>query len=114
MTEFQARFDQAIWKTVSSIPPGRVMSYGQVARASGFPRHSRMVSKAMSRSPESLPWYRVIRSDYTLAFKVGGEAYKRQRALLEKEGVRFRGQKVIPAKTDDDTGLDELLWGPGQ
>ena len=88
------------------------MSYGQVARASGFPRHARMVSIAMGRSPESLPWYRVIRSDYTLAFKVGGEVYKRQRSLLEKEGVRFVGNKVMPVRTDNDTGLDELLWGP--
>ena len=112
MTKFQAKFDQAIWKTVSAIKPGRVMSYGQVARAAGFPRHARMVSKAMSRSPNPLPWYRVIRSDYTLAFKVGGEAYKRQRFLLEKEGVRFVGKRVIPVESDDDTGLDELLWGP--
>jgi len=114
MTDFQAKFDKAIWKTVAGIKPGRVMSYGQVARAAGFPRHARMVSKAMSRSPESLPWYRVIRSDYTLAFTVGGAAYKRQRSLLEKEGVRFIGKTVIPVKTDDDTGLDELLWGPAK
>lgn len=112
MTEFQQKFDQAIWQTVSRIRPGRVMSYGQVARAAGFPRHARMVSKAMSRSTEPLPWYRVIRSDFTLAFQVGGEAYKRQRSLLEKEGVRFVGHKVVPVETDDDLGLDALLWGP--
>ena len=66
----------------------------------------------MSRSNELLPWYRVIRSDYTLAFKVGGEAYNKQRALLEKEGVRFVGKKVVPVESDETTGLDELLWGP--
>ena len=112
MTEFQEKFDQAIWKTVSGIKPGRVMSYGQVARAAGFPRHARMVSKAMSRSDEPLPWYRVIRSDYTLAFKVDGVAYNRQRSLLEKEGVRFMGKKVVPVETDESAGLDALLWGP--
>lgn len=112
MSEFQSKFDKAIWTTVSGIKPGRVMSYGQVARASGFPRHSRMVSKAMSRSATSLPWYRVIKSDYTLAFDVGGEAYNKQRALLEKEGVRFTGKKVIPVESDETTGLDALLWGP--
>jgi len=112
MSEFQSKFDKAIWRVVSRIKHGRVMGYGQVARAAGFPRHSRMVSKAMSRSAEPLPWYRVIKSDNTLAFKVGGEAYNKQRALLEKEGVRFRGKKVVPVETDEDTGLDELLWGP--
>jgi len=112
MTEFQEKFDKAIWRIVSRIKPGRVMGYGQVARAAGFPRHSRMVSKAMSRSVEPLPWYRVIRSDRTLAFTVGGEAYNKQRGLLEKEGVRFEGKKVIPVESDESTGLDELLWGP--
>lgn len=112
MSEFRSKFDTAIWRTVSSIKYGRVMSYGQVTRASGYPRHARMVSKAMSRSKEPLPWYRVIRSDYTLAFEEGGEAYNKQRGLLEKEGVRFMGKKVVPVETDDDAGLDELLWGP--
>lgn len=112
MTEFQSKFDKAIWQTVARIKPGRVMSYGQVARASGFPRHSRMVSKAMSRSATPLPWYRVIRSDGTLAFTVGGNAYNKQRALLEKEGVRFVGKKVVPVESDETTGLDALLWGP--
>ncbi|MDX2465312.1 MAG: MGMT family protein [Porticoccus sp.] len=111
MSEFQSKFDKAIWEVVSRIKPGRVMGYGQVARAAGFPRHSRMVSKAMGRSAEPLPWYRVIRSDNTLAFEVGGEAYKKQRALLEKEGVRFVGKKVVPVESDESTGLDELLWG---
>ena len=112
MSEFQTKFDKAVWKTVSGIKSGRVMSYGQVARAAGFPRHARMVSKAMSRSDVPLPWYRVIRSNNTLAFKIGGEAYNKQRSLLEKEGVRFMGKKVVPVETDDSMGLDELLWGP--
>ena len=90
------------------------MSYGQVARAAGYPRHSRMVSKAMSRSAGPLPWYRVIKSDYTLAFEEGSAPYKKQRGLLEKEGVRFVGKKVVPVETDEDTTLDELLWGPSE
>ena len=114
MSEFQSKFDKAIWKIVASIRPGRVMGYGQVARAAGYPRHSRMVSKAMSRSDVPLPWYRVIKSDNTLAFQAGSAPYKKQRALLEREGVRFVGRKVVPVETDESTGLDELLWGPSE
>jgi methylated-DNA-protein-cysteine methyltransferase-like protein len=106
------KFDKAIWKTVASIKSGQVMSYGQVARIAGYPRHARMVSKAMSRSAEPLPWYRVIRSDRTLAFEVGSEAYNNQKSLLEKEGVRFIGGKVVPLDSDEDKDLDKLLWGP--
>ena len=108
----QTKFDAAIWKVVANIPPGRVMGYGEVARAAGFPRHARMVSKAMGRSPTRLPWYRVVRSDRTLAFEVGSEAYKKQKGLLEKEGVQFIKGKVVPMESDDTVALDKLLWGP--
>ena len=108
----QKKFDAAIWKVVSSISPGRVIGYGEVARAAGFPRHARMVSKAMSRSPTPLPWFRIVRSDRTLAFEIGSEAYKKQKGLLEKEGVEFINGKVIPLESDDTVDLDKLLWGP--
>lgn len=88
------------------------MSYGEVARAAGFPRHARMVSKAMARSDTQLPWYRVVRSDRTLAFEVGSKAYLKQKALLEKEGVQVIKRKVIPCKSEQAPDLDELLWGP--
>jgi len=110
MTRF--KFDNAIWETVSSIKPGQVMSYGQVARISGYPRHARMVSKAMSRSPQPLPWHRVIKSDYKLAFEPGSEAYHKQKSLLEKEGVQFIDGKVAPLDSDEGENLDKLLWGP--
>ena len=108
----QNKFDTEIWKVVSSISRGRVMGYGEVARSAGYPRHARMVSKAMSRSSDPLPWYRVVRSDRTLAFEVGSEAYKNQRCLLEEEGVQFINGKAKPVYSDDDKDLDELLWGP--
>ena len=88
------------------------MSYGQVARLAGYPRHARMVSKAMSRSTEALPWHRVVKSDRSLAFEVGSGAYNKQKDLLEKEGVQFTGGKVVPLDSDEARDLDELLWGP--
>jgi len=112
MAVSQNKFDTAIWKVISNISRGRVMSYGEVARAAGYPRHARMVSKAMSRSSKPLPWYRVVRSDRTLAFEVGSDAYKKQRSLLEEEGVEFTNGKAVPVYSDDDKDLDELLWGP--
>ena len=110
MAGSQQKFDKAICKTVSRIAVGQVLSYGEVAKIAGYPRHARMVSKAMGRSVEPLPWYRVVRSDRTLAFKVGSDAYNKQQGLLKKEGVQFIDGKVVPVEPDED--LDELLWGP--
>lgn len=112
MVDAKNIFDKAIWQTVGRIACGRVMSYGEVARASGYPRHARMVSKAMSRSTEPLPWYRVVRSDRTLAFEAGSEPYNLQQELLEKEGVHIINGKAVPVDSDENEDLDELLWGP--
>ena len=110
MKGFQAKFDPRVWEIVASIPSGRVMGYGEVARAAGFPRYSRMVSAAMGRSPEPLPWFRVVRSNRTLAFEVGSSSYHEQAQLLKHEGVRFDGLKIV--EPDSDTSLDRILWGP--
>jgi len=112
MSFSQKKFDKAVWNIVSHIKAGHIMSYGGVARAAGFPRHARMVSKAMCRSTTLLPWHRVVKSDRTIAFAVDSEAYQEQKELLEKEGVQIIKGKVIPVKSDDIIDLDKLLWGP--
>ncbi|MFT5220575.1 MAG: methylated-DNA-protein-cysteine methyltransferase-like protein [Planctomycetota bacterium] len=110
MNGFQKKFDPQVWRVVAAIPPGRVMGYGEVAKAAGFPRYSRMVGASMGRSPEALPWHRVVRSDRSLAFEEGSTHYRQQAQLLKQEGITFDGPKIIEAETDDD--LDRLLWGP--
>lgn len=111
MSDFQRTFDPAIWEAVSKIPAGSVKSYGSIARIAGYPKHSRMVSKAMSRSPEPLPWHRVVRSNHTLAFPEESPAYEKQAELLQTEGVEIINGKVKPLISDNDMSLDELLWG---
>jgi methylated-DNA-protein-cysteine methyltransferase-like protein len=112
MSSLQNKFDQAIWKVVSRIAIGRVKSYGEVAREAGYPRHARMVSRAMSRSPHSLPWHRVVKSDRTIAFQPGSEPYLKQQNLLLNEGVKIVEGKIIAETSDKDRALDEILWGP--
>jgi methylated-DNA-protein-cysteine methyltransferase-like protein len=110
MSRFREKFDHQVWQVVAAIPPGRVMGYGEVARAAGFPRYSRMVGAALGRSPDPLPWFRVVRSNRTLAFEVGSRSYQEQAQLLKQEGIRFDGTKIIELETDDS--LDRILWGP--
>ena len=88
------------------------MGYGEVARAAGYPKHARMVSKAITRSNIPLPWYRVVRSDRTLAFEIGSVPYLKQKKLLEQEGVKVVRRKVFPPVTQETIDLDKLLWGP--
>lgn len=110
MSKFHQEFDQKVWQVVNAIRAGEVMGYGEVARAAGFPRYSRMVSGAMSRSPKPLPWFRVVKSDRTLAFEADSESYREQAQLLKQDGVLFEGRKIIEQPRRDN--LDKILWGP--
>ena len=55
-------FDERVLRVVEVIPPGRVMSYGDVAEylGEGGPRQ---VGQVMSRGTGDLPWWRVIHAD---------------------------------------------------
>jgi len=81
-----AVFAERVRAVVRSIPAGQVMTYGQVAKAIGAPRHARSVAHVMSHNylPD-VPCHRVIRGDGTLGgYNRGGEAAKR--SLLRQEG----------------------------
>jgi methylated-DNA-protein-cysteine methyltransferase-like protein len=106
--------EERVRRVVREIPPGRVASYGQVAREAGLGRRARFVGRVMARLPagSGVPWYRVLRAGGELAFAEGTEDYRRQRALLEAEGVEFSGRKVHLGRYGWRASLDELLWGP--
>lgn len=112
MNAFQSKFDPLVHGIIANIPKGQVMSYGDIARKAGFPRHSRMVAKSMTRCSYELPWHRVIRSNFTLAFTPKTVIYNKQKQLLLAEGCSFTQGKVIPAVTPIAEDLDKLIWGP--
>ena len=69
---------------VRAIPPGFVRTYGDVSP--GAPRFAGAVLSGCDEP--GLPWHRVVRADGSLAKGA------RQRALLDAEGVPFRGDRV--------------------
>lgn len=109
-----AEFNERIWKTIAEIPYGRVMSYGKVAQAAGFPGLARRVGQAMHRAPESLglPWHRVINSSGKIAFAIGSDQYNLQRAKLESEGIEFNKECIDMQQFMYQPSLDEILWKP--
>ncbi len=70
-----------------SIPPGRVMSYGQIAEMLGRPKNARLIGTIMSMQDRSgnHPCHRVVNS---AGRTVPG--WTEQRELLEAEGVEFK------------------------
>lgn len=56
-----ADFISRVLDVVESIPPGRVMTYGDVAAALGS-RAARAVGQVMSHYGSDVPWWRVVRA----------------------------------------------------
>ncbi|NRB70413.1 MAG: methylated-DNA--[protein]-cysteine S-methyltransferase [Xanthomonadales bacterium] len=104
---------QAVWKVVSEIPAGHVLTYGEVARLSGAPRYARRVAQALRWAPRDLelPWHRVINAQGKLSMPAESPAYARQKALLEAEGVCFEKEKIDLQRYGYQGALDKLFWG---
>ena len=72
---------------VRTIPKGETRSYGEVAKAIGYPGAARAVGTVMKNNYDpTVPCHRVIRSDGKIGeYNRGGPAKKH--ALLRAEGV---------------------------
>ena len=90
-------FKQQIWEITKLIPKCRVSSYGAIAKAVGFPNHSRHVGKAMNGCPKDVPAHRVISSSGTLSVPEFQER-------LEKEGIEVENFRIKNFKN--------LFWNP--
>jgi len=86
-------FYEQVYGIVESIPSGKVVTYGQIARALGRPQNSRAVGYAMKKSPaeRKLPCHRVVSSSGKLAPSYIFGDKQHQRAILLDEGVEFSG-----------------------
>ncbi|MGC8961438.1 MAG: methylated-DNA--[protein]-cysteine S-methyltransferase, partial [Candidatus Bathyarchaeia archaeon] len=93
-------FSRRVLERASKIPRGYVSTYRDVASSIGCVKGWRAVGTALRNNPFPLliPCHRVVRSDLTVGGYMGsyneGTALKRR--LLEKEGVKFRGERVSP------------------
>jgi methylated-DNA-protein-cysteine methyltransferase-like protein len=74
---------------VAAIPPGRVVTYGDLADAVGLPS-ARIVGWIMRTDSSDLPWHRVIRASGRPAPHLATH----QLELLRTEGVRSADGKI--------------------
>ena len=95
-----------IWQVVHSIPPGRVATYGQVARLAGLPGYARYVGTVLKNLPRGsrLPWHRVVNARGCLSFPRHGSKHRRQQKLLEAEGILFKDGRLSLSQY----GVDQL------
>jgi methylated-DNA-protein-cysteine methyltransferase-like protein len=102
----ESTFSQRVWEIATSIPEGRVITYGGIAKAAGAgPMASRSISSILSKGPnqKAIPWHRIVYA--------GGKVWlnsqyeKKRRALYKREGIKVNIKGFIE-------DFEEILWDP--
>src|ERR1700722_1015690 len=98
-------FRERVEMVVRLIPPGRVMTYGQLAGLCGNARAARIVGGIAHFGDTDLPWQRVVNKRGGLAsgYPGGRQGHKE---VLEGEGVEVSPELTVK--------VEELLWWPNK
>lgn len=100
-------FFSDVYDVVRLIPPGRVTSYGAIARYLGAAGSSRMVGWAMNAAHNvvpAVPAQRVVNRNGLLSGKHHFGAPEAMQRLLEAEGVEVKDDRVI--------NFEKVFWDP--
>ncbi|MCL4384266.1 MGMT family protein [Patescibacteria group bacterium] len=92
----ESSFREQVYALARQIPKGFVATYGQLAALAGHPRAARAVGFFMKTNPDAprTPCHRVVASDGRLTGYSGAGGVAAKRAMLQSEGVVFKGKKV--------------------
>lgn len=102
-------FTDAVHQLARMIPPGRVLSYGDIAEllGSGGPRQ---VGKAMQHTDDTIPWWRVIRSNGSITEALAEQAanhWRQERTAMRGSTVQMSQARWKPSDTQWQ-GIDAL------
>lgn len=106
-----ASFYERVWGVVAKIPPGRVTTYGRIARHLGVARGARGVGWALKQvarageGPLAVPCHRVVNREGALSGRHHFETPTVMEERLRAEGVAFT--------PDGRVDLERHLWEPG-
>jgi O-6-methylguanine DNA methyltransferase len=85
----KTEFQQAVWRAMLKLGPGKTRSYGEMAAAIGRPKAIRAVGGACGANPVPVlvPCHRILAANKKLGGFGGGLDWKRR--LLAREGINF-------------------------
>jgi len=100
-------FFTKVYEVVRLIPPGRVTSYGAIARYLGTTGSARMVGWAMNASHshhEFVPAHRVVNRNGLLTGRHHFETPEAMKELLINEGIKIKDNQIVNFK--------KYFWDP--
>lgn len=84
-------FTARVLAVVAAVPPGTLVTYGEVAAEADSPGAARAVGTIMARFGDQVPWWRVVPASGRLAPHLAD----RQAAALRREGVAVEGGRIL-------------------
>jgi methylated-DNA-protein-cysteine methyltransferase-like protein len=102
-------FFQRVYEVARQIPPGKVTSYGAIARYLGSGQSARMVGWAMNKSfseKEFIPAHRVVNRNGLLTGKNHFPGQNTMQELLEQEGIKVKEDKIL--------NFNKCFWDPNK
>ncbi|MEA3446467.1 MAG: MGMT family protein [Bacteroidota bacterium] len=103
----ETNFFDKVYEITRLIPPGRVTSYGAIARCIGSPQSSRMVGWALNKcssTSEYVPAHRVVNRTGLLTGKQHFDGSNLMKELLENEGIVIINNQI--------KDFDRAFWDP--
>jgi len=108
-------FFQKVYQVARQIPPGRVTSYGAIAKYLGAARSARMVGWAMNgvgsgnpnkNQTQDVPAHRVLNRKGLLTGKHHFDGTNLMQQLLENEGIKVVNNQVVD--------FEKYFWDPAK
>ena len=97
-------FSKRVWELATSIPPGRVTTYGILAKAAGGgTMAARSITNILSKAPNqgAIAYHRIVYANGKIWFTAEHELKRRR--LYKKEGIRVNEKGIIQ-------NLEEVLY----
>jgi len=103
-----SNFFERVYEVARLIPPGRITSYGAIAKYLGAARSARMVGWAMNAcgGREDVPAHRVVNRKGILTGKHHFQGTNLMQQLLENEGIEVVDNQI--------QNFEQLFWDPTQ
>lgn len=93
-------FDMQVYQLTYQIPPGKVTTYGAIAKALRMPNHSRQVGATLAKNPyaPTVPCHRVVYSDGKVGAYFSETNSEKKAKMLMDEGIIIVNDKVCNFK----------------
>ncbi len=93
-------FRKQVFEVIRLIPPGRVTSYGAIAKAVGYPNHSRHVGNVLRNYGDDFPAHRVCNS----SGRITASCLQAFTIKLYREGIEVVDGRIVDYKN--------IFWNP--